>query len=163
MAFREIADSFVSPPLAFVALDRTVSRFRSRHASLLTSWTLKDDVVGHTGGSQLESISNNNHIAGRLRQVVAVTMTIHLPVTNCSCGDSHLQTTPGIRKAFAENLTMRFAQRSHSPCSALFAGGLQVSLSKRSPTLRLFRVFLWQRHPELNQRCHLDRRRRVSS
>ena len=33
-------------------------------------------------------------------------MTIRIPVTNCSCGDSHLQTTPGIRNAFAENLNI---------------------------------------------------------
>ena len=33
------------------------------------------------------------HFAGRLQQIVGVTMTIRVPVTNCSCRDSHLQTT----------------------------------------------------------------------
>ena len=52
------------------------------------------------------------HFAGRLRRV-DVTMTIRIPVTNCSCGDSHLQTTPGIRNAFAENLNIATSELTH--------------------------------------------------
>jgi hypothetical protein len=63
------------------------------------------------------------HFAGRLRQVEALTMTIRIPVTNCSCGDSHLQTIRRVRKRFAENLNARANGPAHSVCWASFTPG----------------------------------------